>query len=240
MTILTATIASVKFGSVEIEGLMFPDGSYGVAIPQICDLFADTLTFKTSRNTAARDLKRLMDKDFKTSNCRTEFNRGTTTYVDLIDFERVLRKLDKNSNPVAEAKSEALIGVALHQLFCDAFEVKLEENDRQEFLKTRLAGKLTRRTLTDAIKTYLETHEVSANYRQWVFSNCSDKINLALFGKKAAKLCTERGCERDELRDTHDEPSLALIDRIEGHAVRLIDRGMEPQLATQDAINFYI
>ena len=35
MTIITAIVSPVKFGTIEIEGLMFPDGSYGVAIPQL-------------------------------------------------------------------------------------------------------------------------------------------------------------------------------------------------------------
>jgi len=66
-----------------------------------------------------------------------------------------------------------------------------------------------------------------------------EKVVRSLFGKTAAKLCAERSCSKDELRSTHSAVSLVLIDRIEGHAVRLIDRGMEPQIATDDAIEFY-
>lgn len=234
MTILTATIASVKFGSVEIEGLMFPDGSYGVAIPQLERLGL------VPPNRSTKQLESLLGLSFPShQKAKTELNSKAVNTIGLLDFERVLRVLDRKGNKSAQQLSDALIGLALTQIFADSFGVKFEEDDRQECLKTRLAGKVTRRTLTDAIKTYLASNEVSANYRQWVFSNCSDKINLALFGKKAAKLCVERGCNRDELRNTHDRASLALIDRIEGHAVRLIDRGMEPQLATQDAIDFY-
>jgi hypothetical protein len=98
MTNLTAKIAKIKFGTIEVEGLMVSDGSFGIAIPQLCDLFADEKTFKTSKNTAARDFKRLMGEGFKTSKCFTEFNRGTTLSVDLFEFERILRKLDRLSN----------------------------------------------------------------------------------------------------------------------------------------------
>jgi hypothetical protein len=68
--------------------------------------------------------------------------------------------------------------------------------------------------------------------------NIGDAKN-ATFGKTAAKLCEDRSCKKDELRSTHSAASLVLIDRIEGHAVRLIDRGLEPLLAVSDAIDFY-
>jgi hypothetical protein len=119
-------------------------------------------------------------------------------------------------------------------------EAKQAEKELQvRWEKIRSGTIVTRRELTDAIKEYLETNEVSENYRKFVYSNCSDKINRSLFGKTASKLCAERSCDRDELRSTHSAASLVLIDRIEGHAVRLIDRGMEPQIAVTDAIDFY-
>jgi hypothetical protein len=33
-----ALVAKVPFGTFEIDGLLFEDGSYGVAIPQISDI----------------------------------------------------------------------------------------------------------------------------------------------------------------------------------------------------------
>ena len=104
----------------------------------------------------------------------------------------------------------------------------------------RAGGKLARRTFTDAIKDYLDTHEVSPNYKQWIYSNCSDAANLALFGKKAKQLCEERGCNKQTLRDTHDEKSLKLLDRIEDYAMRMVDnQNYEPLDAMQEAVIFY-
>lgn len=37
--ILTAKVAIVRFGAIEIEGLLFDDGRYGVAVPQIAKVF---------------------------------------------------------------------------------------------------------------------------------------------------------------------------------------------------------
>jgi len=144
-----------------------------------------------------------------------------------------------HGNKIAGAIVTALIATTLDIIIDDAFHRVYEKGSAQAKTNARLAGMITRRTLTDAIKAYMESHEVSENYRKFVYSNCSDKINRSLFGKTAAKLCAERSCSKDELRDTHSTASLALIDRIEGHAVKLIDRGMEPQIATDDAVSFY-
>jgi hypothetical protein len=113
------------------------------------------------------------------------------------------------------------------------------EAERNERFKSRIAGKVSRRTWTQAIADYVNTHEVSDNYRQWIYINVSDTLNLALFGKKAKQLCEERGCTKETLRDTHDEANLRLIDRIEDYAMRLTDRGLEPKLAIAEAIEFY-
>ena len=225
MTIITAIVSPVKFGTIEIEGLMFSDGSYGVAVPQIARLFP---YFQDSQNQASQKLKRLMGDGFKTHKTKTEFNRNTTLSITLLDFERVLRRLDKLSDSVAENLADDLIGLSLHQLFCDGFDIKFEADDRQKYLETRMAGKVTRSTLTDSIDSYVQTHAVSVNYGHWIYSNVSDCLNLGLFGKKASKLCIERGCNKNELRDTHDEVTLARIDKIEAVAMIQIDNGMEP------------
>jgi hypothetical protein len=237
MSIITrkATIAIVKMGTLQIEGLRFEDnGEYAVAVPQICSIFS------LSKVHASRDIKAILGAGSQLSTARTTLNPKAVNCVTLLEFERVVRALDKKGNKQAEALADSLVGLALTQLFSDAFGIEFDKHDRQEYLTARLAGKITRRTLTDAIKEYLgKQNEVSENYRKFIYSNCSDKINRSLFGKTAAKLCAERSCDRDSLRSTHSAVELVLIDRIEGHAVRLIDRGLEPLLAVSDAIDFY-
>jgi hypothetical protein len=230
-----ATIAIVKMGILEIEGLRFDDnGEYAVAVPQICSIFSILI------HNASRDIKAILGAGFQFLKARTTLHPRAVNCVTLLEFERVVRALDRKGNKQAEALADSLVGLALTQLFSDAFGIKFDKDDRQEYLTARLAGKITRRTLTDAIKEYLgKQNEVSENYRKFIYANCSDKINRSLFGKTAAKLCAERSCDRDSLRSTHSAASLVLIDRIEGHAVRLIDRGLEPLLAVTDAIEFY-
>lgn len=72
-----AIVAKVPIGKFEIDGLMFEDGSYGVAIPQVSDLFLD------NRNAASRDLKRLMGKDFQPIKAKTELNSKAVNVLTL-------------------------------------------------------------------------------------------------------------------------------------------------------------
>jgi len=230
-----ATVSPVPFGkNLVIEGLLLADGNFAIAVPQICSLFSFLI------HNASRDIKAILGADFQFLKARTTLNSKAVNYVTLLDFECLIVELTIQGNSTAIALTRSLVGLSLTQVFSDAFNIEFDKADRQAHLTARLAGKITRRSLTDAIKDYVETHSTSENYRQWIYSNCSDKINLALFDKKACQLKKERGCkDNDALRDTHSKAELVLIDRIEGHAVILIDKGMEPLMATQDAIAFY-
>lgn len=146
MSILTAEIATVKIHNISIEGVMFPDGSYGVAIPQVSSLFLD------NQNQASKTLKRLMGADFKTSKVKTPFNRNATLVVSLPDFERVVAKLDRAGNKPAQDFRDTLVGLSLHQLFSDEFGVKFEKEDRQKWLENRFKTKHDFRPLTDELQ----------------------------------------------------------------------------------------
>jgi len=145
-TTVKAIVASVKIGHLTIDGLMMPNGDFAIAIPQIAEMFLD------NQSQASQTLKRLMGKDFKTNKVKTEFNRNATLSVPLPEFERVVAKLDRAGNIKAQDFRDELAGLGLHQIFCDAFGLKFEEIDRQNWLKERQEGKFYRRSLTDAIK----------------------------------------------------------------------------------------
>jgi hypothetical protein len=68
----------------------------------------------------------------------------------------------------------------------------------------------------------------------------ADALNLALFGKKASKLCIDRGCSSDALRDTHSDKELKQIEYRENHAMRLVDKfDTYPLDAMKEAISFF-
>lgn len=131
---ISATITKIQLGLLELDGLMFEDGSFGVGVPQIANIFP---YFQDSQSQASQKLKRLMGKDFKTHKCKYPGQKRYVLFISLLDFEKVLRKLDKAGDKVAETLSEALIGVSLHQTFSRAFGQQFEEVNFQQWLVQR-------------------------------------------------------------------------------------------------------
>lgn len=158
-TTVKAVVAKVQIGHLTIDGLMMPDGSFAIAIPQVADVFG------TSKNTTSRDLKRLLGEGFRPSKTSTELGNQKINVIDLATFEQILTKLDRVGNVKAQSFRDDLAGLALYQLFCDAFGVKRDEIDRQNWLKERQEGKFYRRSLTDAVKVLIEHgHELNYGY----------------------------------------------------------------------------
>jgi hypothetical protein len=117
-------------------------------------------------------------------------------------------------------------------------QIQLQEH----WLKIRQAGKVTRRTYTDAIKDYIDrTPNLSENSKKFMYANCSDQINRSLFGLPAIKLKTSRGFKDTDLtRNCLTEKELQLLDRVEDFAMRLMDRqNSHPIVATVEALEFY-
>ena len=90
-----AIVSKIDLGFAEVEGLMLPDGSYAIAVPQIADLFG------YSRVCASQSLKRLMGEDFKTHIMSTEFNKKPVNIVKLEDFKKIVCLLAQKGNPAA-------------------------------------------------------------------------------------------------------------------------------------------
>lgn len=233
--IIQANVAPVKVGHLEIEGLMDANECFAVAVPQICDLFQILV------KNAGRDIKALLGKDFQFLKYKTKLHPKAVNAVTLVDFERLLRKLDKAGNPIAESMADDLVGLSLQQLFSDAFEIKFEQEERQKWLKDRQEGKQIRHTLTDAIKWYLNTNAdtLSNGYINFIYPNCSDLVNIGLFGRKSKRLCVDlKVSDRSKLRDALTADELRWLSEIEDLAARLIVyQGFEPMEAIKDAIN---
>jgi hypothetical protein len=232
---LTAQVSQVPFGNTDIEGLLFEDGSFGVAVPQVCSIF------QFDKNQASRDIKTILGKDFQFDKVRTTLHPKAVNVLQLKDFEKLLVEMTIKQNPIAIEMSRALIGLSLTQLFADSFGLKFEKEDRQNYLKARQQSKLDRLSWTDVIKYYIDTHEVSDSYKQWIYVNVSDAVNLAIFGKKAKTLRAERGVADDKaLRNTFTPKELEQISRLESYASKMVIKfGAEPKQALKEAIEFW-
>ncbi len=239
-TTIKATVAPVPFGSFTIEGLLLEDGSFAIALQQVAILFS------VLPNASQIWVKQRTGKGFQFYKVKTNRNEGTRqnrneNALSLNDFEKLLFEVTLEGNTAAIELSRSLVGLALQQLFSDAFKLKFDADDRQAYLKERQAGKKVRRTLTDAIKSYLERHdELSDNYRKFIYSNVSDSLNRALFGKTSKSLCEDKQCSKDDLRDNFTDKELQAINYREEHAMKLIDKmDAEPPEAMRQAIEFH-
>jgi hypothetical protein len=65
---LRAELATVCIGSLKLEGLMIENGTFGIAVPQICSLF------RFDKNQASRAIKSIMGASFQFDKWNTTLN----------------------------------------------------------------------------------------------------------------------------------------------------------------------
>ncbi len=157
---------------------------------------------------AVKDLKRLLGEGFKTSKTKTEFNKNTTLSISLPEFERVLAKLDRAGNVKAQAFRDGLVGLSLQQLFCDAFGVKFETEQRQEWLEERFKTKKDFRPLTAQLKA----------------NGFTENCEYGLFVHKMQQLI---GLENGT-RDLADLRKLKELDNIQTSLIAYMECGLKP------------
>ncbi|NEQ59601.1 MAG: hypothetical protein F6K53_20235 [Moorea sp. SIO4A1] len=246
-------VTQVQFGTKSFQGVLISNNplTFGIGVPQLVDIFPWTFStkiqrkngdFRASKRVASRNLKRLLGEDFRASKYSTEIDNAPVNVIKLIDMERLLLKMAVKGDPEAIQWTEELIGLSLHQLFCDAFKIKFEAEDRQEFLTQRQQGILARREYTDVIKAYLDAHpEVQGKKQQFMYSTVSDLVNRDVLGKTAKALREERGLATDDqVRDSYDAKTLGEIRQRERHAAMLVEKqDMCPISAIKEAIRFY-
>jgi hypothetical protein len=128
-----ASIAQVSIGKLSIEGLMAEDGTFGIAVPQ---LISHNLISQDNSN---REAKTYMGASSNLVKWRTEISKRPVNVILLTDFEKLLAKLDRAGNKAAQGMRDDLVGLALTQLFSDAFGLKFEKEERQAYLIDRQA-----------------------------------------------------------------------------------------------------
>lgn len=234
----TAATSKVKIGLLEIDGLMDEKGNYYIAVPQLAELIA------VHPGNASRDFKALLCKDsqfineFKYIKLKTPLNPKAVNAIPLKEFEILLAKLDRSGNTKAQELRDVMVGLSLHQLFCDAFNVKFEKDERYLWLKARMFTKETFWFMGDSICQYYLDNPRVEKYHQQNYFEAFDKLNVGLFGMKAKQIKKALGIGKNALTRNHfGEKSLKKIEMVQRIAeAQITYQGKNPV----DAVDFAI
>lgn len=140
----------------------------------------------------------------------------------------------KSRKTVAERFQDWVFEEVLPSIRKNGYYVSPDQH--QSFQQARVSGKFSRRSLTDAIQSYVKRHpELSDNAKRWIYKNVTDSLYRQVYDKQAKKLVELIGCDKGHLRDNLNLDELVVISSIEDTAIRLIDNDCEPQEAMVQA-----
>lgn len=232
-----AVRATIYLGTIPLEVFQLPDGKYWLSQTGVAEAVGNDRR-GVSDFSKGKSPEAIPYKNFK---CRKLAVEGLKTKINGVPIEIASAywlKEALSGNLLAIRLLGACAAEAIERRADTAFDVQRTEAERQERMDARIKGKLTRRTLTDAIADYLTLNpDLSENKVKFIYSNVSDAVNLKVLGRKASKLRTDLGVpEEGLLRDFYNSRELLYVQEVEDIAVRLIDLdAMDPLLAVKEA-----
>lgn len=128
-----ARIAKVQIGNQEVEGILMPDGTFGITAQQTSALFG------LAPDHATRDIKRLLGSTSGLAQVAiAEQETGKKqNLIFLPQFEKVLFELALKGNKEAIEFARMMVGLSLTQLWSDAFGIKFEQQQRTQYVACR-------------------------------------------------------------------------------------------------------
>lgn len=221
--------------TLTLDGYQKPNGDYCLSANGMRESLNVLLTNKTGKKYA----QPILDKGSREAEKgKIEGNNSSIRLINLDSALEIIQVYAQLGNKECQALVFACFAETIERRLDNAFGVKRSEEDRNERLKSRVQGKYTRRTLTDAISDYLESHdELSDNYRKFIWSNCSDHLNKIILGAKASQAKETLGIPKDSLlRNYIPVAALDELEGVERFAARLIDnKDTEPLEAVKEA-----
>lgn len=239
MTTIKAVRATITLGDIELEVFQLPDGSYRYGYEFLASLID-------------RDKSILSDK--KSPFYLPELSKGSLaigkfsqtvsvsgisgTYKVATDSQLliVLKSLEKMGFEKAEALRDACLLEALERRADAVFNIQRLEEERNTKMTERINGIVDRLTFTDAISLWLidPRNDPSENTKRFIYSNCSDCLNLIVLGFKSRKAKEILGVAEDSLlRDALPVQCLREIAAVERLACILV---MEDNMHPLDAV----
>ena len=146
---------------------------------------------------------------------------------DTISAAKYYRYHDKQDNELASRIVTALVSTTLDIIIDDKFGRVYKTGEAEARTKARLAGKVVRRGLTDAIKGWLETNETDRPLDfSLVYAQCTNQIYQALWGVTAVDIRKHFNLKPGNIPPTRDylsENVLRVIERAEDRVIEAMD-----------------
>ena len=226
---LTAIVSPVPIGNRSIEGLLLQDGTYAIAVPQICSIFQFPI------KNATRDIKAILGAGFQFLKARTTLHPKAVNCVTLKDFEILTFELVLRGNSSAIAFTRDLLGFSLQVLFDDAFDKESTKESRQLWFKNRQSTKDSFWFLAPQIQAWIERN--GSSHPQHHYIAAFKAMSVGLFGKTPKEIRFELGTPKGDLiRDHFNDEALIRVDGVQRLAIPLIRADMRPETAVKTAI----
>lgn len=238
MDLVKAQKAKMFIGDIELDVFLLESGEYKYSKTQIETSLGYEPTRRAYRDfLTSKDPKAIQAKGLAAGNYKIKYEGKTYTLVSQEEVVLFWGFQAQNGNQSAQYLLMACALEALERRADAAFGKERSEEERNKRIEARTKGKIARRNLTDAIKDYIENHEVSENYRKNIFSNCSNHLNKIILGAKAKQAKEFYQIPESSLLRNHiPVEALRELELTEEMASRLIDeREVEPLEAVKQA-----
>ena len=233
-----AVRATITLGDVELNVFQLPCGKYQISQSQACDIVSKPAKrmVQLSRSEAGQSLLALgFEKGLKTS---VEGSKPVTLVSIEVAFQFWVLEL-----AIGNTEALALVlacGIESIERRADAaFRVVRTEQERNERFAIRRDGIVSRNFWTDCIDAYMATHDVSDNYKRWIYVQVSDMVNKAILGVPAKAFRESLGLpESVSTRDYLTSSQLRHIRGVEEAAAMRCKRDdLCPKQALKDVIS---
>jgi hypothetical protein len=200
-------VTKVNLITTEIEGIMLPNGQFGVSLQQLREIAFPS----TSTSNAKKHLQAVCGKDFQLILQKTELSNNPQWIIKLEQLSYVLTELAFRGHKEARELVRELSNLSLHQLFCDSFNIKFEKEEREEWVKFRQQAKQQYRPyLTHWLGKDGTKHSYSYGFKVNQFKRAANLPihNVNEYNTDELRMLTEAEIRYDLLRElgkTHDQ-----------------------------------
>jgi hypothetical protein len=207
-----------------INGVMVPKGF--VNATEMC---------KANRKQIAKYWENVKTKEFLTEYNRCNRNSGYTviTITEGVNEYRgtwvhldIALDIASWVSPIFKVWAMKVLSAVINSDFQALTVEALEAQTKLQTLwqEIRDSGKITRRTLTDAIKDwYIRNPNGSSRPQHVMYAVTTNKIYQTLWNKTALEIEALLGCERNNSRDFMNAECLQVLDRAEYRVMEYID-----------------